>query len=216
MALRHAPKLKLPDGEILIVSPHPDDETLGAGGLIRSAATKGHAVSVVSVTDGEAAYSDWKELARIRRCEVDHALSILAPDSPQATRLGIPDGRVSEHRCSLYEAVDRIASSVALLVAPYELDGHPDHEATGEVCLEVARQRQLTIWRYPIWIWHHGSPERLLDQRWGRFYLDAAKRHAKHLAIASFASQLRPPERAAIIPPHVLPYFTRPYEAFLL
>lgn len=43
---------------IVIVSPHPDDETLGAGGFIASQRARGIDVSVVAVTDGENAYSN--------------------------------------------------------------------------------------------------------------------------------------------------------------
>jgi LmbE family N-acetylglucosaminyl deacetylase len=215
-ALNDAPKLLLPEADLLIVSPHPDDETLGAGGLIRTASTRAHSVSVLSVTDGEAAHPNWKGLDKIRRREADRALSILSPHKVRCKRLGIPDGRVSAHRSQLYEAVDRMASATTLLVAPYEMDGHPDHEATGDVCMDIARRRRLAIWRYPIWIWHHGSPEKLESLRWGRFWLDGETRRAKNLAMECFASQLRPPAREAVIPAHVLPYFSRPYEAFLL
>jgi LmbE family N-acetylglucosaminyl deacetylase len=215
-SLGGAPRLILPEAGILIVSPHPDDETLGAGGLIRTASTRAHTVSVLSVTDGESAYPDWKGLDKVRRRETSRALSILSSYPLTIKRLGIPDGRVSAHRSALYDAIDRMATATTLLVAPYELDGHPDHEATGEVCLEVAHRRNLAIWRYPIWMWHHGSPDLFKNPRWGRFWLDGDTRRAKDLAIECFESQLRPSKRPPIIPAHVLPYFARPYEAFLV
>src|ERR1700722_17460102 len=65
--LANAPDWMPPDGPLLIVSPHPDDEILGAGGLIHTWKKLGRIVTVISVTDGEAAYPQWRRLGRIRR-----------------------------------------------------------------------------------------------------------------------------------------------------
>lgn len=211
-----APSLSLPPSAILVVSPHPDDEVLGAGGLIHCAAQAGRQVGVLSVTDGEAAYTDWQNLAKIRRREASDALNVLAARKVLHCPLSIPDGQVDGHRAMLFDAIDRMLSPATLLVAPYERDGHPDHNATGEVCCEIARLREVTLWRYPIWVWHHGSPEQFTAKQCGRFELDAAARTAKARAMSCFTSQLCPLGRAPILPRHVLPYFTRSYEVFLL
>jgi LmbE family N-acetylglucosaminyl deacetylase len=211
-----APSLSLPSSAILVVSPHPDDEVLGAGGLIHCAAHAGCQVTVLSVTDGEAAYTDWQNLAKIRRRESSDALNLLAARRVSHCPLSIPDGQVDRHRAMLFDAIDRELSPATLLVAPYESDGHPDHDATGEVCCEIARLREVPLWRYPIWAWHHGNPEHFTAKRCGRFELDAVARTAKAQAMRCFKSQLRPLGRVPIIPRHVLPYFTRCYEVFLL
>lgn len=215
-ALTHEDVLEIPCARVLIVSPHPDDEILGAGGLIRAAAEAGHDVTVLSVTDGEAAYPDWRGLGPIRRREVNNALAALTPHPVVTQHLSIPDGRVDQHRATLIEAIDRRSSGSTLLVAPYERDGHPDHDATGELCCEIARVRSLTLWRYPIWSWHHSTPDQFAGKSWGRFVLGAAAMQAKARAMSCFTSQMRPLGRQPIVPHHVLPYFTRPYEAFLL
>jgi LmbE family N-acetylglucosaminyl deacetylase len=215
-ALKHQRVLELPCAAVVVVSPHPDDEVLGAGGLIRAAAQAGHDVTVLGVTDGEAAYPSWRGLDKIRCREVSDALSILAPHKVATQHLDIPDGRVDQHRARLFDAIDRRISHDTLLVAPYENDGHPDHDAAGEVCCDIARLRARTLWRYPIWTWHHSSPERFAGKPWGRFPLDAAAMRAKARALSCFTSQIRPLGRDPIVPNHVLPYFTRPYEAFLV
>jgi LmbE family N-acetylglucosaminyl deacetylase len=215
-ALRHERGLELPDAAMVVVSPHPDDEVLGAGGLIHAAALADRDITVLSVTDGEAAYPDWEDLNRIRCREVRRALSLLAPLKVAHAHLRIPDGRVAQHRATLFRALGRYISRRTLLVAPYERDGHPDHDATGEVCCEIARLRAARLWRYPIWTWHHSTPNRFADQSWGRFALDAPARQAKARAMRCFASQTHPSGREPIVPHHVMPYFARPYEAFLL
>ena len=215
-ALLRAALLPLPCTNMVIVSPHPDDEVLGAGGLMRKAAQQGRQVTVLRVTDGEGAYPDWKGLDDIRRRELSDALHVLEPQLEPARQLSIPDGQVNSNREVLFDALDRCLSFDTLLVAPYERDGHPDHDAAAEVCLEVAGMRRVTVWRYPIWMWHHGSPEGLEREVVRRFELDAATQAAKVRAIQCFASQLRPLGREPIVPAHVLDYFTRSFETFLL
>jgi LmbE family N-acetylglucosaminyl deacetylase len=214
-ALRNAPLLSLPGSAIVVVSPHPDDEILGAGGLIRSAAHAGLEVTVLSVTDGEAAYPDWEGLDKIRQRELRDALSILVPQTVATRHLSIPDGKVDENQAALLDAIDRQLSGNTLLIAPYERDGHPDHDVTGEVCCEVARLRKVTLWRYPVWAWHHAFPERFVHQPLGRFMLDEVTREAKARAMSCFTSQMRPIGREPIVPTHVLQYFARQYEVFL-
>jgi hypothetical protein len=84
-------------------------------------------------------------------------------------------------------------------------------------CLAVADDLDLPIVRYPIWAWHHAQPAVLAGSRWGRFALDAQTQAAKCAAMNCFASQLHPGDsRKPIVPPHVLDYFKRDYEAFLV
>jgi LmbE family N-acetylglucosaminyl deacetylase len=204
-----------PEGPMLVVSPHPDDETLGAGGLMRMHARAGNPVTVLSITDGEAAHRDWEGLNRVRRGELDRALRVLAGEKIAVVRLEVPDGRVAEQLHEVCAAVRELSTRHSILVAPYELDGHPDHDAAGQACGAVARTSGITLVKYPIWSWHHATPADFVGRRWERFRLDAAARSAKAQAIECFGSQLRPEGRAPIVPRHVLAYFERPYEAFL-
>jgi LmbE family N-acetylglucosaminyl deacetylase len=204
-------------GPLLVISPHPDDEVLGAGGLIRLWSERGHRVIVLSVTDGEAAYPDWQGLDVIRRGELDQALATLSSRPVRAVRLALPDGGVRTKMMPLIGALRRLCESRPTLVAPYEADGHPDHEAVASACLAVAAELDLPIARYPIWAWHHARPADLAGNRWGRFALDPQTQAAKCAAMNCFASQLNPGDsREPIVPAHVLEYFKRDYEAFLV
>lgn len=202
---------------LLVVSPHPDDEILGAGGLIASYVRSGRPVTLVSVTDGEAAFPDWTGLANLRCRELDCALACLGASTVRIERLGLPDGEVDGHRAMLRNILSSAISPSTLLVAPFEGDGHPDHEAAGEVCLQVAREQAVDLARYPIWAWHHSNPSTLGQAQWGCLSLSPALLRAKQSAIQAFSSQLRPPAPwQPIVPEHVLPYFTRAVEAYLL
>jgi LmbE family N-acetylglucosaminyl deacetylase len=207
----------LPDGvPLIVVAPHPDDETLGAGGLIASYARCLRPVIVVSVTDGEAADPGWAGLRAIRRAELRRALSLLSPQMILHTRLGLADGHVARHEQSLRRHLLSLVRPGAILVAPYERDGHCDHDAVGRVCRQVAAECELRLARYPIWAWHQLDSSALRGANWGRYELSPEARVAKASALNAFKSQMRPRARQAVVPRHVLPYFSRPYEAFLL
>jgi LmbE family N-acetylglucosaminyl deacetylase len=200
----------------VVVSPHPDDEVLGAGGLMHTWSSRGLPVTVISVTDGEAAYRCPGSLGAVRQTELRAALRKLSPSHIDVLRLGLPDGRVSEHRNKLRNALTDLLTASDHVVAPFEGDGHPDHESVGAVCREVSKSLGAAIVRYPIWRWHHGDVEDLKTAHWGSFALTPQAQRAKQQAVQCFESQLRPPHCAPVVPPSVLGYFARPYEAFLL
>ena len=70
--------------------------------------------------------------------------------------------------------------------------------------------------RYPIWRWHHGDVDSLKGVPWGSFPLPLQAQRAKQQAVRCFESQLHAPDGPPVLPPRVLEYFARPYEAFLL
>lgn len=95
---------------ILIVSPHPDDEVLAAGGLIARAKSKGDSVHVVFLTSGDGfrrgveawngllppAPGDFLAYGSLRQEEAKRALAILGVPSKDITFLGYPDGGLSK------------------------------------------------------------------------------------------------------------------------
>jgi LmbE family N-acetylglucosaminyl deacetylase len=215
-ALANAPDWVPPDGPLLIVSPHPDDEVLGAGGLIHTWKTLGRSVTVVSLTDGEAAYPRYRRLGQIRREELKEALQVLSDDPVLLVRLGIPDGRVADYGSKLQSAVLSLIDPGTTVLVPYEQDGHPDHDAAGRVCTELARVHGFTLVRYLVWAWRHADPQALSYARWGKFNLSGSAQTVKTNALLCFSSQISPYRRPPVVPDHAMAYFTRPYEAFLV
>jgi GlcNAc-PI de-N-acetylase len=75
---RYWPTLNAPQLErLVVVSPHPDDETLGVGGLIADSANRGVPIVILSVTDGEAASTDRTRLGSRRQRELRNAMRCL-------------------------------------------------------------------------------------------------------------------------------------------
>ncbi len=195
---------------------HPGDEVLGAGGLIHDWAVRGQPVTVVSVTDGEAADPGRRNLGSLRRVELGAALRKLSALHIAVLRLAIPDGRVCQFQNRLRNAVSSLLTRDTTMVAPYEQDGHCDHDAVGRACCDLAHCTAVPVVRYPIWRWHHGARAPLRSARWAKFPLSAQARRAKARAVRCFESQLAPEHSAPIIPAHALTCFERAFEAFLL
>src|SRR5262245_15665484 len=61
LVLRKIPQRNITSAAALIVAPHPDDETFGCGGLIRTKVLQGIPLRVVLLTDGEAVGSGFCE-----------------------------------------------------------------------------------------------------------------------------------------------------------
>ena len=180
--LHDRPALRLDHvDELLVVAAHPDDETLGAGGLIAHCARRGIRVRVVVVTDGGAA-----GLAPRRADELAAAMTVLGAS---ATSLGFADGQTREHRDEITEALAPIITTLgprALVVAPWRGDGHRDHRVVSEIVSGLARGRRVV--EYPIWLWHWGEPS-AVEVPWGHLAGIRVDTSLKAAALDKYASQ---------------------------
>ncbi|MEP6842526.1 MAG: PIG-L family deacetylase, partial [Pseudolysinimonas sp.] len=151
--LRRAPLLdtsRCP--ELIVFAAHPDDETLGAAGLMMKFAQRGLPVHVVVVTDGGA--TGEAGIAARRSAELADSMAVLAPDA-RITELGFADSRTPDDRSEIAQriaAIIRAAAPTALLVSPWVGDGHRDHRVVAELITEQASGRRVIS--YPIWMWH--------------------------------------------------------------
>jgi LmbE family N-acetylglucosaminyl deacetylase len=207
----------------VVVSPHPDDETLGVGGLLADLLARSWSACVVAVTDGEAAYGRQaplaaRGLARRRRAEQEEALRRLhragGANRISIVRLGMPDGGVEAVREDLSAALARPLAGADWCLAPLAWDGHPDHEASGAAARDACRDR-VPLASYPIWTWHWATPSRFPLERAVRVPLSPSARERKARALDCFASQYEPMEGGPVVPPHVRVRFERPFEVLL-
>lgn len=199
---------------LLVVAPHPDDETLGFGATAAMLSAAGVDVQVVSVSDGGAAYPDASpfdrvQLERTRRAEVRSAAAVLGIGEPIS--LGLPDGELSSHESRLTDLLiemlqDRPAGTWC--AATWRGDGHPDHEAVGRAAARATAQTGAILLQYPIWMWHWAAPDdpAVPWHRVTRVPLTRTAIGRKQLAAQSFRSQLNPidSQAAAVLPPFVL------------
>ena len=240
---------------LLVIAPHPDDETLCCAGVIQRVRGAGGQVSVVWITSGDAAWVDLllmsrslfptparaRELGERRMDEAREAAARLGVARTGQLFLGYPDGGIEQllgpaHRAMPYtsrttravavpyadalypghpytgEALERDLRAVfervkpTLILAPSELDSHPDHRSAG-------RLTQRALARYPgspvvhYWIVHGGagwpSPRALLPgipltpaplalrSAPAAFELTLAEEDGKLGALGAYATQLR-------------------------
>ncbi len=76
-ALEDLPVWAPPPTPVVVLAPHPDDETLGAGGFIAAQWLHGRDVIVVAATDGESAYGYDPNLGKIRESEQSECVGAL-------------------------------------------------------------------------------------------------------------------------------------------
>ena len=126
---------------VLVIAPHPDDESLGCGGTLCKHAARGDRVVVTYVTSGELGL---KHLSRekawaIRESEARRAVGVLGGAAVEFLRL--PDWSVADHvpRAArlLRPIVER--EKPALVYLPHAREWHPDHRAALRVLRAACR-----------------------------------------------------------------------------
>lgn len=211
--------------KVIVVAPHPDDEVLGAGGVLQTFVASGIPIEVLAVTDGEGSHprasaSRIECLRNTRPSESELALRRLGLVDPSVTRLRLPDGQVAG-------VEDRVRESLGflgvddLVLAPWWLDGHPDHDACGRAASDAAARVGARSLHYLVWAWHWADPCGA-DVPWEqsrRFDFARSSRARKRWSIEAFGSQIRPlgpdPGDGPVLPPAVLRRFTRGFEVFI-
>jgi N-acetyl-1-D-myo-inositol-2-amino-2-deoxy-alpha-D-glucopyranoside deacetylase len=210
--------LRTPGAGVVVVAPHPDDESIAAGGLIQNAIANGASVSVVFVTDGD--NNPWPQRVaerrviigagererwgRRRREESVAALKILGVDGASIRRLsfrdlGVTDRLVSDPGTSVRVMRDTFTElAPRLIVAPGLTDRHPDHGAVHVMCRLAlgAAGSHATLLSYMV----HGSAGANHDG-----YEHDARMHAnKQRAVGAYETQL------ALSRKRIMAYSARP------
>lgn len=149
-------------GRVLIVAPHPDDETLGCGGVIALLRSQNYPVQVLVVSDGTMSHPRSRKypassLRQLREQETINALRILGVESTEVSFLRIPDGAIADHLSSAINQVRAYLQTAepTTIFLPWRCDPHPDHRATWQLCDRAMASLPISprIIEYPIWDW---------------------------------------------------------------
>lgn len=115
---------------VLVIAPHPDDETIGCGGALYGHARLGDRVHAVWLTSGELGLKEMSpvEARRVREEEARAAARLLRIDG--LTFLRCADWSVSESRADLQQALIPILrrDRPGRIYVPHPGDDHPDHQ----------------------------------------------------------------------------------------
>ena len=153
---------------LLVLAPHPDDETLGCGGLVTIACRAGVPVHVAYLTDGAASHPGsraWPpaRLTRRRREEARRALHALGVHTAPVF-LGLPDGG------SWSVPPDAMASAAArlttlcrrarpgLLVTTWRREPHGDHRTAYALARQAADECDARLGEFLVWTGRLGTP----------------------------------------------------------
>ena len=118
---------------LMVFSPHPDDETLGAGGLIQQVLRRGGEVKVIFMTSGDGypegvemedriahpTAQDYREYGTLRQKEALRVLATLGMKEKDIIFLGFPDG-------GLYSILSKYQSDDGPdYTSPFTLENRP-------------------------------------------------------------------------------------------
>lgn len=142
---------------ILVISPHPDDEAIGCGGTICKHIAEGDTVEVIFLTSGEKGGHGISEAETIqtREQESNDAASILKIMSIEFWKE--PDGNFQATENNVLKLLEKIRSSEAVIIyVPHENEQHPDHRAAALLVNKAMEQLGQTIplptvWMYEVW-----------------------------------------------------------------
>jgi LmbE family N-acetylglucosaminyl deacetylase len=190
-----------PATRLLVVAPHPDDETLGAGGLIQRVRHAGGAVKVVFMTSGDGfpagvalarhiqhpQAQDYREYGRLRQEEAKQALATLGVSSKDVLFLGFPDSGL----CPLQ--VTYLIDNGRNYLSPFTLEDRPP---TADAMLPSIEYNGEDLTKELTWVLSHFRPTLVVT-------VHPMDRHPDHCATYRFVSaalQALPKYDAALRP----------------
>jgi len=149
---------------VLVISPHPDDESIGCGGTLRKHVVDGDEVHVIFVTSGERGGHGRpsEETARIREQEARDAATVLGLTQVEFWRERNGAFRVTGTLVErLHTKLARLKPAVVYVTHDREM--HPEHRAAARmVRIAVSRlppSRRPVVLMYEVW-----TPLQRMDQ----------------------------------------------------
>lgn len=139
---------------ILVLSPHPDDESIGCGGSLALHHKTQDSVSVVYLTSGERGIRGLEplEAQRIREREAASACSLLGVQDQHFLRF--PDGDLAGHLNEIIPALKRLLCELRpdMIYSPHPKEWHPDHRATAQALgLALNQVPTSRVLAYEVW-----------------------------------------------------------------
>jgi LmbE family N-acetylglucosaminyl deacetylase len=217
------------EADLVVLAPHPDDESLGCGGTIAAARAAGLTVQVVFASDGAASHPGsraWPppRLRALRRGEAIEATAALGVPASDVLFLDLPDGGVPTGGERFEAAVARVVDARAgrrtgAILSAWGLDPHCDHAAAA-VLARALRDRlgAARLLFYPVWGWTLPH-EAFAAVRGARLEIGAYLPR-KRAAIAAHRSQLGGVVHDApdgfTLDPAFLAVFDLPFETLLI
>ena len=126
--------------KVLVISPHPDDETLGAGGTLLKLKSQDHNIYWLNITDmkSEDGYDEQLILHRQEQIkkvkefyDFDGAYNLAFPPTKLS---GMDEGMII---CAIKDIYDKIKPEWIMI--PGQYDAHSDHHVVYNCCMAAAK-----------------------------------------------------------------------------
>ncbi|MDR7857537.1 PIG-L family deacetylase [Tissierella sp.] len=130
----------------LIVATHPDDETLGAGGLMLRKKAEGNEVYILNITHMDISYGYGEDEIRKRELEIERMIKSFNLNGYYNLKLR-PAGLDSYPEGKIIKEISKVFHEVKpnVLVLPYHSDVHSDHRIIFDLCYSCTKS-----FRYPF------------------------------------------------------------------
>lgn len=156
-------EIALPESA-LIVAPHPDDETIGCGGLIARLCAEGQPPNVVVMTGGGGSLRGYSDMPESEVIKARRNLTLIS-----AKALGLPednihfldfvDGHIGERpeteMARLKDLIEQLKPDA--IFVPHSGEGWPDHINTRQIILnsKFSALNSPLVYEYCVWMWYY-------------------------------------------------------------
>lgn len=188
--------------KVLIISPHPDDEVFGCGGLMQSLVQSGKQVDVIIMSKGEAVHrhccpNDEREIVQARAELTEAANGVLGIAPEHIHRMDFPDGDFASAIGdeTLISALDNLIKAIAPteVFIPHPYENSPDHVAATQIVENILQRYPAKIFYYCVWTWYHMPLYKILKLKYKNArLLRVANREAKNKAIDIYIDNSAP------------------------
>lgn len=148
---------------VLIVSPHPDDDVIGAGGFIYIASKLGIKIKILYVTDGSGSLNPkYKNIVETRKQEAKNAINKLLENDKKALSnitydfLGFKSDDLKRNP-ELLNPIFKLSKDYDLILLPHYDDLHKTHRVISRFMLTELKSKFInganntTILFYEVW-----------------------------------------------------------------
>lgn len=134
--------------KILVITPHPDDAEASCGGLMANAIAAGDSVIILTMTGGEFGVAD-KTTAAAKALRMEEAKKAAAVLHTRVEFFGGHDAWLAVDTNTTAKLTAFIkALQPAVVLAPWPMDVHPDHQATGLLAWRVFQHKAFSFSLY--------------------------------------------------------------------
>lgn len=174
-----------PLGRVLVLAPHTDDETIGAGGMIARLIEEGHEIFIRAFSSADVSLPEGYPAGTTRQ-EFAEAARVLGVGQQNAACLHYPVRRFPDFRQDILEVLIRMRSEIHpnTVLVPAGCDCHQDHRVIHDEAVRAFKSCTILGYEMPLNALNGAFRTDMFCQ------LEKADMERKHGAIYAYQSQL--------------------------